>query len=81
MPRAISPSPNRIRKNADNRSYVNYIHLHAQTIPLARDLRPVRESENPEVGIGPVLVLLGMMPAWTSQLSGPVAAMRVLPRR
>ena len=38
---AILPSPNRIRKNADNRSYVNYIHLHAQTIPLPRKLPPV----------------------------------------
>ena len=31
---AILPSPNRICKMADNRDYVNYIHLHTQTIPL-----------------------------------------------
>jgi len=33
---ATFPSPNRIRKTADNRSYVNYIHLHAQNIPIPR---------------------------------------------
>ena len=31
---AIFPSPNRIRKTADNRSYVNYTHLHVQPISL-----------------------------------------------
>ena len=31
---AILPSPDRICKNADNRSYVNPINLHTQAIPL-----------------------------------------------
>ena len=32
----ILPLPNRICKNADNRSYVNYIHLHTETIPSSQ---------------------------------------------
>jgi Predicted permease len=31
---AILPSPNRICKMADNKPYVNYTHLHTQTIPM-----------------------------------------------
>ena len=37
---AILPSPNRIRKMADNKSYVNYTHLHAQTIPMPEPSYP-----------------------------------------
>ena len=33
---ATFPSPNRIRKTADNRSYVNYINLHTQAIPYTQ---------------------------------------------
>jgi hypothetical protein len=33
---ALLPSPNRIRKTADNRSCVNYINLHTETIPIPK---------------------------------------------
>ena len=44
---AIFPSPNRIRKTADNRSYVNYTHLHVQPISLAP--RPVEKTHGSKV--------------------------------
>jgi hypothetical protein len=33
---ALLPSPNRIRKTADNGSYVNYINLHAEATPYTQ---------------------------------------------
>jgi hypothetical protein len=33
---AVSPSPKRICRTSENRSYVNYTHLHGQTIPLPK---------------------------------------------
>jgi hypothetical protein len=36
---ALLPSPNRVRKTADNRSCANYIHLHIQAVPIPSAMR------------------------------------------